>query len=97
MDGKGEAGKGEKIDLHAPCVRREKEQQVLPATTVVVRRGQIFSLIGVLPRNHLHVIGHERRDLTLEDGRVALYDEDVVHLSLEVLVDDWNREGKGCG
>lgn len=67
------------------------------ATTVVVRRGQVLPISGVLPRNDLHVIGHERGYLTLENSGVALYHEDVVDLGFEVLVDDWNRKGEGGG
>lgn len=65
--------------------------------TVVGRVRDVASALGVLPVADLHVVRHERRDVTLEHGRVALYHKHIVHLRLVVLIHHCNSNTTPAG
>lgn len=63
-------------------------------TTVWLFVGDVTAAVGIDPSHHVHVVGHERGNLTLENGRIAAYRELIVNLNLKVLGDHCNGARK---
>lgn len=54
-------------------------------TTIWLFVGDVTAAVGIDPSHHVHVVGHERGNLTLENSRVAAYRELIVNLNFKVL------------
>lgn len=65
--------------------------------TVCLSIGHVTAAVRIDPPHHVHVVGDERWNLTLENRRVPAYRELIVNLNFKVLGDHCNEANRERG